>query len=245
MGTVRPFYLVAGIVLFTGLAGMFWLFDSQPLKPTSHNADTVISSDEMTGDGQPWQFQHMRDDINRLRADVAHLQHQLKDWNKLAKQVKLLTAQLTERDAAPMGAMDEVAQAQEAAQQEELASDPITIAEQTQKTLTHLDDVFAAEPVDQSWAQDTSYRIEEIIAGEKLQELVEVYSQECRSSLCRVVVEHDKPEKLREFMSAFNFSIADTLPAATSVREDLDDGWSRITMYMAREGVDPPAPTTE
>lgn len=243
MGNVRPPYLIAGIVLLAGLVGMSWLFDSQPSQPSSYNADAVTSSDyKVKGDGQPLEFQQMRDDINRLRADVAHLQYQLKDWNKLAKQLKTLTVQLTESNAAPIDAMDDVAQAEEAAQEEELASDPITIAEQTQKTLTHLDDVFAAEPVDQDWAQDTAYHIEEIITGEDLQSLVDVYTHECRSSLCRVVVEHDDPEELREFMSAFDFSIGDTLPGATSVREDLDDGWSRITLYMAREGVDPPAP---
>lgn len=106
-----------------------------------------------------------------------------------------------------------------------------------------LNTVFEEETIDADWSTDATQALERAFASEELSN-ASVHSAECRSTLCRVDVEHEDPEKAGEFEMWFGKQIAEMLPRFSLFQEEVD-GRAITVVYLARDGHKLPNPGSQ
>lgn len=111
-----------------------------------------------------------------------------------------------------------------------------------QTRLETIEGILATEPEDAEWSLSAAELIREVLASKDF-EGTSVYDVQCRSSLCRIEVEHDDPRKLADFQMHFPMRVASLLPRTAMHRVEGDNGSSRTIVYLAREGHRFPQPT--
>lgn len=112
-------------------------------------------------------------------------------------------------------------------------------AEQTEEDAkrisAELENGFAVETKDPEWSESTANKIALALTRQEIAG-AEVFEAECRSTLCRVEVEHTDVHKLHEFQLWFPHLVSGELPKVTMKTEDLADGRKSTIIYMARKG---------
>ena len=123
------------------------------------------------------------------------------------------------------------------------ASDPQMTPVTNEERRVYAASVFDSETINSSWALPAQRRLQDAIpkilgTGGELENI------ECRSSLCRVKVQHDGRSGQQQFLRRLVQSA--TWPGAgTAVRDNKPGGPSRLILYLAREGVSPPEPPVQ
>lgn len=93
---------------------------------------------------------------------------------------------------------------------------------------------LASEPVDRAWAFEARHVIDEAAASPELAGS-RVTALTCRSTLCRLEVEHDGEQDADQWASIF-YPRAAALPAGFQRRLEPRDGRERSLVFLARQG---------
>jgi hypothetical protein len=101
--------------------------------------------------------------------------------------------------------------------------------------LQHLETSFQAESIDSNWSYATTDTIVGAFQNENISKSG-LRGAECRSTLCRIQVNHPDPEAANEFELWFPMMMAEVLPQLTIHQEHHVDGRVTSTLYLAREG---------
>jgi len=120
---------------------------------------------------------------------------------------------------------------------------PADIALEQQQIQTYAQAIEAsleAETVDSAWSGSTSQIIGEAFTGEELAG-ASLQDIDCRSTLCRVEVQHRDEAKLQEFQRLFPLKVSQALPRMMMHRIDNADGSITTYLYLARQGYRLPA----
>jgi hypothetical protein len=110
----------------------------------------------------------------------------------------------------------------------------------SQDVATYMATIEAAyydEPVDVEWSTEAVGAIEGGLAAETLSGS-SLVSAECRSSICIAVIDHLDDESMTKFELEFPLAVSQHLSSFVMKREELSDGGTRATVYMARQGFD-------
>lgn len=106
-------------------------------------------------------------------------------------------------------------------------------AQRTAEQRLALNTAFEAETFDEDWSTDVTQALQRAIASEELSD-ASVRAAECRSTLCRVDVEHQGSAQSDEFELWFGSQIADVLPRFSLFQEEVD-GRAITVVYLARD----------
>lgn len=102
-----------------------------------------------------------------------------------------------------------------------------------------LDQLVREEPIDRAWAR-VAYDSVVDAAGQPELAGSSISSAECRTTICRVVVEHSGREAEGRFQDLFFGKAAET-PRATTRRQVLEDGRVAWVSYLMRRGYQMPS----
>ncbi len=108
--------------------------------------------------------------------------------------------------------------------------------------MTHVDLYLQNEETDMAWSDQANNKITNIFASDPLQKS-SLLSVDCRSTLCKLEVMHDKNYDQESFEMSMVESFAETLPRGTMIHDPARPNVSVI--YMARKGYALPRPRKE
>ena len=106
---------------------------------------------------------------------------------------------------------------------------------ETTLQLNAIESTFSQEPIDADWNFEVLGVIEDSLSSETLAD-AELISAECKSSICKAVVDHADAESVTNFELDFPLAVSEHLPSLVMEQQDLGDGWYRTTVFMARAG---------
>lgn len=105
-----------------------------------------------------------------------------------------------------------------------------------------ISNVFLTEPTDGQWSTETTNLITQFFeSGEKMP--IDLSGVECRSTLCRVEVNHNDATAVDELALRFPMHVGKALPQIAYHYKQHDDGHTSVVMYLAREGYELPQAT--
>jgi hypothetical protein len=110
---------------------------------------------------------------------------------------------------------------------------------QAQERIARLNTGFEAERTDIQWSPEATDSITRAFESEELARST-LYGVECRSTTCRVEVEHENAADLSDFELWFPLQVGDTLPKFTMRHEEQSDGRVSTVVYMMRDGFSMP-----
>jgi len=122
----------------------------------------------------------------------------------------------------------------------QLAAEVVLEQQQIQTYAQTIEASLEAETVDSAWSGSTSQIIGEAFTGEELAG-ASLQDIDCRSTLCRVEVQHRDEAKLQEFQRLFPLKVSQALPRMMMHRIDNADGSITTYLYLARQGYRLPA----
>ncbi len=105
----------------------------------------------------------------------------------------------------------------------------------TARQLDAIESTFFQEPIDTDWDFETQDVIENSFTRETLTNAT-LISAECKSSMCRAVVEHIDADSVASFELDFPLAVSEHLPSLVMEQQELDNGGYRTTVFMARAG---------
>lgn len=112
-------------------------------------------------------------------------------------------------------------------------------AYEDRKRMEMINSVFLSENADYQWAARTTDLITQHLGkGEQVQTILS--DVECRTTLCRVEVNHEDATAAGEFELQFSMQVGEVLPQTSYFYEPQDNGSISVVMYLAREGYDLP-----
>jgi hypothetical protein len=120
----------------------------------------------------------------------------------------------------------------------ERSDDPVLAREEARmaadRRVELIEEHFAAEQVDRTWANDARAIVETAAASPQLAGS-RIAAVECRSTLCRIQVEHDS-ERDAEVWSDVFYGEAVALPRGYQRRLEAQDDVQRTLVFLARPG---------
>ncbi|MGH8593313.1 MAG: hypothetical protein ACREV3_05505 [Gammaproteobacteria bacterium] len=233
----RPF-IMGGIV---GIVALTWVVhnvhpakDASPMTagPVSRQSSEQVFSEQASSDKQG-----VVDDVTVLKREVALLKA---DLDIVRRQIKEQAAHAPAGSdvAASSVATDPAFPSEEAGVADSLEAETIAAEEEkreVEERMQALESSLQNEPLDSDWSPQAREQITEVFASKELAE-TSLEHIECRSTLCRVEVEHDDLRKRREFELWFPFKVAEILPRIAMRYVENDNGSSGTIIYLAREG---------
>lgn len=202
------------------IAGAFWWWNEYQASPQSVTIMRGQSDQTMiaTVEGLRKEITALRADMSGLAARVSEIENRYVSSSispNLAKQVPLPAVEPTE---------DELKQHQV-------------------ERLAAIEKDFQSEMVEKEWASKTSSAIRDVFnaigtQGNKWPELngSSLQNVECRSSLCKLEVDHADQKAVMGFMRNFQGSIGRSLPRMVRELQQNPDGSFTTHAYMARPG---------
>jgi hypothetical protein len=103
-----------------------------------------------------------------------------------------------------------------------------------------LDTYMDAEGVDTQWSVDTTDVLTQVLASAALAATV-VQDIECRTTVCRLDVEHEDRQELDQFALMLPMQVAEGLPQVTFFHDQGADGRIHTVVYLTRQGHSLPA----
>lgn len=195
------------------------------------NSERVV---KLSRDADDKDIRMLKNEISTIKADLAALRrelattrvhdsetHNLSDVPAESQAFELSEPVSTERETAAI--------AEEEAE---------IIREQVERRISGIEDldaIFSSETTDSSWSTRMSNLIDNALYEKELAD-ISVLGVQCKSTLCRVEVEHDSLEKADEFALWFDHYVSDPLHHVATDHIDGEDGYRVTIVYLAREG---------
>jgi hypothetical protein len=175
----------------------------------------------------------LKSEINALKKDVLSL-----------KEIKLEVAQLKDKKGSNIlqaQAQTDDAKTMDNQQDDEVAQiNPIEMGkkqeEQRVKDLEKINNAFLAEASDPIWSPEATSLVTSFFES-GVGENIDLSDIQCRKTLCKVEVNKPNSSGANDnLMLSFPMHVAKELSQAIFFHEQNDDGSTRVTMYMARNG---------
>lgn len=248
MLSARTLLTAGGVVVCAGIAAALYTWVPVDLPPavieteSSANGDTagpparfdVETADPPAGtvqgnNEQLHETQLLREEITSLRSDLETLKSQLAS---VAATVTTLSRRADTTAAAEERLMEDASYMEAHLAQQD---------EQNDQYMADIETSLLNEQTDPQWSSRASSSIEQALLSEHLTDTALV-AVDCRFTLCRVEVEHDSPQALAQFQTAFSQLIegAELQPAIVDT-ESAED-WSTTVVYLIRDGYSLPNP---
>lgn len=165
----------------------------------------------------------LRREVSRLRAELAALRRDLDQLLRDNPGAIVESEFDTSAEKTPEMLAAEEAEARENSRQ------------QWHERLTEIDALLQKEPVDPVWSGQVSARIQEVLNRGKHGRTY-LFALDCRSTLCRLEVQHDDPNAASDFANGFPGEVAELFPKIAMGHADEGDGYSHTVLYLVREG---------
>lgn len=164
-------------------------------------------------------------ELHRLRAEVATLRTAVQQTEAMATPPAADSEEAAEPPPRTVADMDARTQAREQRDRDQrMALD------------THVD----TEGVDRPWSVATMDVITQVLASAALAATT-VQDLECRTTVCRLTVEHEHRQALDQFALMFPLQVGAELPQLTYFHDQGTDGSIRTVIYLTRQGHSLPA----
>lgn len=245
MGFVRFLFVIAVLI---GLVGAFFFWfdigDSMPFAEPAFDsnqdnsagnasihsekifAETRVEGHQSTGlgggDGQD-------PEIQRLRRDVSLLRH---DMDTLTQKLDSLTETLTRVSMENSEPFDVSIHEEFDVSNDEYVAQ---LEEQDNQFLDVIATDFENERVDPQWADQAINHIELALSNEQLAQTA-VIDIDCRSTLCRLEVEHDDAQAITLFQSLFTQPVNNSSLQPTTIKTiNSEEGQSTVVYLSATD----------
>jgi hypothetical protein len=169
-------------------------------------------------------FTKLSTELRRLREEVSTLRTQVQQLAAVA------TPPVVSRDDAT-AAPPRTAEDLEAMTQARVQRD--------HEHMVTLDATVQTEAVDQRWSSHTAAWIAQVLTSQELAQTV-VSDIECRTTVCRLEVEHADTQEADQFALIFPMHVGGVLPQMRYFHQQLTDGYIHTVIYLARQGHDLP-----
>lgn len=170
--------------------------------------------------------------IENLETEVANLKKQLQD---IRLQIAQAAIQPQPFDDSQRASRDSQNIRVPRALEKELEIQEQNLLAQQQNELIReqedLDARFLSEPYDSTWADAKVATIHQALQSEALQ-ATSIVAIQCRTTLCRVEVEHDDPSAADDFAMWFAALITDKLDIISIQQNDADNGLNSTIAYL-------------
>lgn len=186
----------------------------------------------------------LRDELKQLEARVNKQAHTLDDLRKQSFENGTRLAAIESIENLMLSSQEEtqLEQNQSGEQSSELDAEQLEQIEfeRANQILSTLDNEMSKEPYDDIWAPEMQETIATTLQNQKFggSELVTVA---CKSSLCRIDVEHDNADAESEFLHSFVPTAGYTDTEVFYSRSEGSDGRSEMTYYISRDGLGMPS----
>jgi hypothetical protein len=201
--------------------------DLEQLRAEMHaGRSTEADPGRRHADSDPGQLPtKLGDELRRLRAEVATLRTAVQQTAAMAT----TPAGHREKTAKPLSrSVDDMAARMQAREQRDHEQRPA------------LDTYMDAEGVDTQWSVDTTGVLTQVLASATLAATT-VQDIECRTTVCRLAVEHEDRLALDQFALMFPLQVAEGLPQLTYFHDQEEDGRIHTVVYLTRQGHSLPA----
>jgi hypothetical protein len=207
------------------------------------------------GGGKADELSAFRQDIDRMQAEVLALRE--RDDNASARQQALMAelhglheavAELREHVRQTASSLEAASVSREETgatvppPADDTAGPPQEQDPRALEQVARLETGFEEEPVDTSWAATTSELLTQVLDREDFA-YTSVFDMECRSTICRLDVQHADAEAAHQFELMFPMEVSEVFPKMIYDHQEGNDGQLSTVIYMVRNGSELPADT--
>ncbi|MEE9354129.1 MAG: hypothetical protein V3U75_00925 [Methylococcaceae bacterium] len=236
----RPLLIACCLINIFALVGVGYLGIkfanlSSVLESLPRPVDILSADDHEQNGGDIDDFLYVwRSELTLLTSKLASLERQLDEQRADANRFKTSLEEVVKRTFANT---DPGSSDQESIITSSLSDDQLEYEtrQQVEERVLTVTDYFQAESMDSLWSTETLEVIENTFNSEQMTGS-SLMASECRSTICRIEVEHGDVEQRESFELHLPFTLAGVLSRGTMVHNNQPDGSIRTTMYLARDG---------
>lgn len=226
--------LLISIAVLTALfvAGKM-MFQRDPLPSRVERTAVQPAMDHGGGiaSGSNERLRHSRADRAKVRENVARIDALEREVVRLEDELAALGAALRERTQ--QGAYVAGAALESPAAGQHPPPDEADSADDAD--FRALASAFASDPIDPQWATTTSALVTDFFEGDNAGAAI-LRDVDCRSTYCRVTVGQEDRMAADEMAIRFGMHVAPALPQISYHYDHQSDGYTEVTMYLARSG---------
>ena len=247
MKPFRPLvqYSLTAIVGVSILLGVYIIFQSQASETTDATFTTTREQNNSRVEGENTEtFSELKNEIallrtalNDLRLDKNHAVVEKRlvalenEMNALREQLQLIVQRPVKKPSPEVLGSEESSPLVEA----DINALMQHQQEQANEYLRKIDAGFESEGLDMEWSSTTSEFIHRTLEGKEFAK-VKAWNVDCRSTLCRVEIEHDEADA-QDFDLWLTSKFGEVLPQMIMRREQQDgSGLMSTIVYAARDG---------
>ena len=235
--------LLASGILLSIIAVPFFYFTDNSSETLPAKPNTSSKNISMSDSGSNQLKKNDDTDYQKLKTEMAQLKFELQALKQQFAQYQFNS--ISESGEESIETDDSIVTSKQANIEITAAMDEQeekVLQQQASQHLQHaqaLDDSFMAETVDNSWSYQTVDTINQALQAKQL-DGTSVIGVQCKSSICRVEVEHQDFGKADEFVMWFPHFVSGTLPEVMIDKQDDEGGFYTTVIFLARKGTDFP-----